>query len=68
MSIFDPTHDFFRAIHNARVATRRKDFAAADKWMTLAERHVRMVERMAIAQKRIGEVTPYINPPAPPPR
>jgi hypothetical protein len=39
--MFAPNHDFHAALHNARVATRKRDFAAAHKWMMLAERHLK---------------------------
>ena len=64
MTMFDPSHDFFRALSQARAATRRGDLAAADKWMKLAERHVRLGERLIVAEKRRREVYGYINPPA----
>jgi hypothetical protein len=60
--MFDPSHDFFRCLSNARGATRRQDFAAADNWMKLAERHLKMMERFLIVEKRRREVYGYINP------
>lgn len=61
-TIFDPSHDFFRCLTQARKATRRGDLAGADKWMKLAERHVRLGERMIICEKRRRDVFGYINP------
>ena len=64
-TMFDPDHEFFRALTQARTATRRGDLAAADKWMKLAERHVRLGERMIVCEKRRREVHGYINPVSP---
>jgi hypothetical protein len=60
--MFSPRHDFHRAIHNARKATRRQDFAAAHKWMQLAEHHVRLYERVLSAEKRHREIHGYVHP------
>jgi hypothetical protein len=35
--MFSPMHDFHKAIHNARVATRKRDLKQAFDWMRLAE-------------------------------
>ncbi len=44
--MFAPRHDFFRTIGNARRATRRGDYAEAERWTRLAERHLAIAERM----------------------
>jgi hypothetical protein len=38
--MFAPIHDFFRAIHQARKATRRGDAVAAERWLRIADRHL----------------------------
>jgi len=61
--MFDPDHDFHRAVHQARIATRRRDFTAAHQWMTLAERHVRLHRQMLAARKLERAMRPDVNPP-----
>jgi hypothetical protein len=60
--MFDPQHDFFRCLTNARIATRKRDFDAADKWMKLAERHMRLLDSMLIAHDRGRRIRPIRNP------
>ncbi|MDP3736249.1 MAG: hypothetical protein Q8R02_02600 [Hyphomonadaceae bacterium] len=43
--MFAPAHDFFRAIHKAGKATRRGNYAEADRWTRIAERHLQMAKR-----------------------
>ena len=43
--MFWPTHEFFRALAKARRATRSGDYAAADRWTRLAERHLAIADR-----------------------
>jgi hypothetical protein len=44
--MFAPAHDFFRALNNARRATRRGDHAGADRWTRIADRHLQMAQRL----------------------
>lgn len=44
--MFAARHDFFRALLNARRATRAGNYADADKWTRLAERHLIILERL----------------------
>ena len=44
--MFAPRHDFFQALGKARRATRAGDYAQADRWTRLAERHLAIAERV----------------------
>jgi hypothetical protein len=43
--MFAPQHDFFIALNKARIAGRRGDVAAAERWLRCAEKHMRIAER-----------------------
>lgn len=60
--MFSPMHDFHKAIHNARVATRKRDLKQAFHWMRLAEQHVRLYERVLGAEKRHREIHGHVAP------
>lgn len=59
--MFAPTQDFHKALHQARVATRKRDFAVANRWMTLAERHARMLKTLQQAEKLERDMRPQFN-------
>lgn len=59
--MFSPNHDFHRALHNARRATRRQDFVAVDQWLKIAERHLRFADRWLIVERRRREVYGHTN-------
>jgi hypothetical protein len=62
-TMFSPMHDFHKAIHQARVATRQRDLKQALHWMRLAEQHVRLFERMLSAEERHRRLHGYVlNP------
>lgn len=44
--MFAPRHDFFQALGKARRATRAGNYAEADRWTRLAERHLAIAERI----------------------
>lgn len=44
--MFAPRHDFFRALDQARRATRGGNHAAASHWTRIAERHLKIAERL----------------------
>jgi hypothetical protein len=46
--------DYVRSLRQARKARRRGDVAAADHWSRIAERHMRMAERLIGPTAPIG--------------
>ena len=44
--MFAPVHDFFRALNQARRATRAGDHKTAEHWTRIAERHLNISERL----------------------
>ncbi len=53
--MFWPTHEFFRALAKARRATRSGDYAAADRWTRLAERHLAIADRFQRLERSPAE-------------
>jgi hypothetical protein len=53
----NPNENFFLAMRQARIAMHRGDFAGADGWTKMAERHLRIIER----QQALLNQTPKAN-------
>jgi hypothetical protein len=63
--MFSTGHDFFRALAQARKATRRGDVATTERWIKCAERHLAIAERIENAlarQERQRRQGPERNP------
>lgn len=56
--MFSLVHDFYRALAQARKATRRGDVAAAERWLACAERHTILAERLRKAAEQQQERRP----------